>query len=674
MSEVNIFQTHFEDTWQCRICTFLNSSVSRYCNTCQGWRFEHIFSEGSPSAMDQTSVQLPSTNSSSIPLFLLPPFPDSPVSEDNQSSSPTRGSSRNLRLSSSPLLSSPCIERVYSPPPPLPPTDPVESVTEALSDRCPKPDAGVKILELPWDLELLYDRGRTLLMKISVRRNSKKAWELLQLAASRGHPAAQWDLFLRKPDSDEIDWDKAVEYYVTQMQIGGSNGLMEPGFDHGAIAAFCLGCCFLGGWGVERREDRAVALYKIAVKRGYIKGLNEVGWIYDHGLGGVAQDSVSAFQCFKLLANRGYALAQYNTGRCFRDGRGVDTDWKEAVEWLMRASEQGYHNAQRSLGSMFQVGDGAPLVVNGQGLALPRLSTGPIAVRGENNGKDLNGKVKKDIIRALILYRDSASNGDPAGVHKIQEMTSNTRVTYRGSSVFKEPVSYFMEVKIRQRKQHTVHQATTSRSALVSSNERNGKQCTEQLNNKGINNRALNSNNVFAAATSTGSSSNSSSGNSNNNSSNNVNNSSTNNTTNNKKEEKKGEYWVPKLIDQCCLVLSRLSREVWEDANIPATIKCKLDHETTQCSAGCGGVFYGKGRVTRTFVYMKLVNSNGGRSTSEEAKFRGNGGEYYIGTWRDFGATSETTAVWRDTRKIVTMPFCSGECAEGFLQRSYWDF
>ena len=69
------------------------------------------------------------------------------------------------------------------------------------------PHPRTTILELPWDLELLNDRGRTLLMKVSVRRNPKRACELLTEAARQGHPSAQWALTFRKRDgSDEIDW------------------------------------------------------------------------------------------------------------------------------------------------------------------------------------------------------------------------------------------------------------------------------------------------------------------------------------------------------------------------------------------------------------------------------------------------------------------------------------
>jgi len=582
-----------EQKWLCKLCTFLNPATKRYCHACQGWRFEHIFNE----CVQQSTLEASSSNNSSSLLSSLSAIPSpesSPKFEDTVIiSSPSF-------LPSSPTSNS-CTE--LSPPSlrninknnnnNTNPTDTTFSqnistfTEEELSERCPRPDPGVPLLEFPWDLELLYDRGRTLLMKISVRRNSKKAWELLQQAAKRGHPAAQWDLALRKPDSDEIDWDKAVEFYVMQMQNppinldnmnNNNNGLM----DNGAVAAFCLGCCFLGGWGVERREDRAVSLYKIAVRRGYLKGLNEVGWIYDHGLGGVVQDSSSAFKCFKLLANRGYALAQYNTGRCFRDGRGVPSSYTEAVNWLVKASEQGYHNAQRSLGNIYQTG--------------------------------ADSVIKKDIVKAITLYRDSASNGDPAGIHKIQEMTSNTRVTYKGAGVFKEPVSYFKEIKIKKRNTLTssrgIEDKTTTPStaivslcnssegatvSLLSSSPVSGSAATNIVENKGPDGSAVK-----------------------------------------KPEELKGEYWVPKLYDQCCLVLSRGPREVYMNANIPVTIQHRIEKETLQCSAGCGTMFYGRGRVTRTFVYYRLVNSS---STG--------GIDLHVGTWRDFGANVETTAVRR---------------------------
>ena len=42
----------------------------------------------------------------------------------------------------------------------------------------------------------------------------------------------------------------------------------------------------------------------------------------------------------------------------YRDGKGVEQDFKEAVKWYQKAADQGYANAQGSLGVMYGMGNG----------------------------------------------------------------------------------------------------------------------------------------------------------------------------------------------------------------------------------------------------------------------------------------------------------------------------
>eukprot|EP01090_Pellita_catalonica_P016000 TRINITY_DN4467_c0_g1_i2.p1 TRINITY_DN4467_c0_g1~~TRINITY_DN4467_c0_g1_i2.p1 ORF type:complete len:560 (+),score=111.47 TRINITY_DN4467_c0_g1_i2:95-1774(+) len=555
-------------SWQCSLCTMVNATKAKYCNVCGRFKWEHIFegkekteAEAPAGGVATGATSDPDTSSTPSPIALLAKIQNTDVQKEERS-----------------------ISKAFK-----------ELI---LDDKCPKPNPDVKIVEYPWSLELIYDRGRTLLMKISVRRNPKKAWRLLELAAKQGHPAAKWDLQLRKTDGDEIDWDKAVEFYVSKLQGTEMVDNVPTKEEEKALAAFCLGCCFLGGWGVERREDRAVSLYKMAVKRGYLKGLNEVGWIYDHGLGGVQRDSACAFKCFNILAKRGYALAQYNTGRCYRDGRGVQLDKKKAIKWLAKASLQGYHNAQRSLGQIYQTGFESVIV--------------------------------QDLVRAMELYRDSASNGDTAGVQKIQELLRNTRVMYTGTGVLKEPISYFAERKMKQIAE--TESKNTETPAGVPTNKINEQTLAtdESAEQENVEEQG-------EEATKTPSASQP------------------------KNATVIGDYWVPSLYDRCCYVLASGIREHYLNANIPKAILDKIEHEAIQCSAGCGNVFYGKGRVTRTFVFMRLIKNEDERVATDK-----------IISWRDF-ASVVRQAAWRDSNRHVLMQFCSSKCSVDFLHRNYYD-
>ena len=45
---------------------------------------------------------------------------------------------------------------------------------------------------------------------------------------------------------------------------------------------------------------------------------------------------------YRLAAEQGYDIAQYNLGVMYENGQGVPQDYKEAVKWYRLAAEQGY--------------------------------------------------------------------------------------------------------------------------------------------------------------------------------------------------------------------------------------------------------------------------------------------------------------------------------------------
>jgi TPR repeat protein len=51
-------------------------------------------------------------------------------------------------------------------------------------------------------------------------------------------------------------------------------------------------------------------------------------------------------------------MAQNNLGTCYKDGRGVDKNWEEALVWFRKAAEQGHPSGQLNLGLMYSGGLG----------------------------------------------------------------------------------------------------------------------------------------------------------------------------------------------------------------------------------------------------------------------------------------------------------------------------
>ena len=95
-----------------------------------------------------------------------------------------------------------------------------------------------------------------------------------------------------------------------------------------------------------------------------------------------AKDYATAYAEWRPLAEAGDARAQYGMGRLYRFGRGVEQDFRTAIEWYRQAAMQTedgdtYRRAVYALGYMVEEGQGAP----------------------------------KDADKAECLYRVSAENG-----------------------------------------------------------------------------------------------------------------------------------------------------------------------------------------------------------------------------------------------------------------------
>lgn len=94
------------------------------------------------------------------------------------------------------------------------------------------------------------------------------------------------------------------------------------------------------------QEDSAVAQYELGVM--YIEGR------------GVNQDYSEAAKWFRKAAEHGIPDAQANLGLHYARGIGVPKDSSEAVKWFRKAADQGFADGQFKLGAMYANGEGVP--------------------------------------------------------------------------------------------------------------------------------------------------------------------------------------------------------------------------------------------------------------------------------------------------------------------------
>jgi TPR repeat protein len=116
---------------------------------------------------------------------------------------------------------------------------------------------------------------------------------------------------------------------------------------------------------------------------------------------------------FRIEAESGDAVAQYNLGVCYHNGVGVAPDAKEAIKWFRKAALQGNATAQYHLGLSLVNGNGAPTnAVEGaqwyrkaadQELAQAQFELGICYRDGVG--------VSKDRKEALVWFRKAANQG-----------------------------------------------------------------------------------------------------------------------------------------------------------------------------------------------------------------------------------------------------------------------
>lgn len=129
------------------------------------------------------------------------------------------------------------------------------------------------------------------------------------------------------------------------LLVGGGDAGLAQGVDAG-VEAYSRGdyATALREWRVLAAQGRALAQYNLGV-------------FYYEGKG-VTQDYRQAVKWYRLAAEQGLAAAQHNLGVMYSKGQGVTQDYQEAVRWYRMAAEQGYARAQNSLGAMYMYGYG----------------------------------------------------------------------------------------------------------------------------------------------------------------------------------------------------------------------------------------------------------------------------------------------------------------------------
>ena len=97
-----------------------------------------------------------------------------------------------------------------------------------------------------------------------------------------------------------------------------------------------------------------------AAEEGDPKAQLRLGMAYLKPQGGGEPEPVLALQWIQRAADQGYADAQYALGAMHHGGRGALQSFPAAFKWFERAAQQNHADAQYSLGVMYRTGQGVP--------------------------------------------------------------------------------------------------------------------------------------------------------------------------------------------------------------------------------------------------------------------------------------------------------------------------
>lgn len=245
----------------------------------------------------------------------------------------------------------------------------------------------MKVLSCEGYSEAQYYLGQLYLAGTGVEKNLAEAFRLLNSAAHNGHAAAQCRLAGMYASGTHVAKDVlSAAWWLLRSAVRGN-----------AEAQFNLGRMCAAGIGVDKNaaeaiwwlhaaaeqgnanakamleksnnpkarpatlQDAAVHTLRELAQREYPYAMHCLGHAYYAGTlycgGSLPQDKAEAQQWYqktfllmKKLAEQGEAEAQMRLFQMYRRGEGVAKDEKEDWHWLNAAAENGYAEAQETLG------------------------------------------------------------------------------------------------------------------------------------------------------------------------------------------------------------------------------------------------------------------------------------------------------------------------------------
>jgi uncharacterized protein len=199
------------------------------------------------------------------------------------------------------------------------------------------------------NVDAQYSIGNMSLMGEGIPQNDLQAQYWYKEAAKQGHLSAihnldNLDRFSQNNDLVTEDISKEIQEIDISLSMN-----IEQAMANETIEV------------EQQATENLVATLEPAVRSDVPSSLAMVD--YERGLAysfgeGVSKNLETAFEYFKIAAEKNYAPAQYKLAVAYAYAEGTDQDKSQAVYWYQKAAFQGHTISQRNLGVMYENGDG----------------------------------------------------------------------------------------------------------------------------------------------------------------------------------------------------------------------------------------------------------------------------------------------------------------------------
>lgn len=140
-----------------------------------------------------------------------------------------------------------------------------------------------------------------------------------------------------------------------------------------------------------------------------------------------SNESSGLLEHWRATANRGDAIAQFNLGRMYADGDGVEPDLDEAIKWFRLAATNGHSEAQFNLGVILTPELGKERNIYEAIRYYEQAFANGIAEAAHNLAViyDEGIEVQKDSKKAITWYTRAAENGLAFSQHRLAILFGN---------------------------------------------------------------------------------------------------------------------------------------------------------------------------------------------------------------------------------------------------------